>query len=82
VYYSFQIRAKNKYGWGPFSDTVTILAADEPDAPLVITGSQFGTSSRLSWSLPVEHGSSVIAYEITIQASDLSFTESTNCDGT
>ena len=30
--YKFAYRASNVYGFGPFSDEITILAAKEPDA--------------------------------------------------
>jgi hypothetical protein len=31
--YQFRVKAKNKHGWGPYSDIVSILAAIVPDAP-------------------------------------------------
>lgn len=59
VEYTFKVRAKNKHGWGEFSQTVTILAAVVPDASLVTSTVQSGTSVILAWDLPVEHGAAV-----------------------
>jgi len=62
INYQFRVRAKNKHGWGPFSDSVTILAAVRPEAPLDTKSEQLLLTSRLSWDLPVEHGAAVIEY--------------------
>jgi len=31
-YYKLRVRAKNKHGWGGYSDEITVLAAVRPDA--------------------------------------------------
>lgn len=28
--YKFKVRAQNKWGWGPFSDEITIIASGPP----------------------------------------------------
>lgn len=33
IRYRFRIAARNKYGWGDYSDVVSVLAAVVPDAP-------------------------------------------------
>jgi hypothetical protein len=42
--YQFRVRAKNKYGWGNFSTTVSILAATPPSTPASVTTTQSGTA--------------------------------------
>ena len=53
------MRAKNKHGWGPFSETVSILAAVVPDAIQSSQSEQDGLNVKLSWTLPTENGAVV-----------------------
>jgi hypothetical protein len=60
--YSFRVRAKNKHGWGIYSDVLTILSAVPPDKPLNTKSEQDGVYTKITWDYPVAHGSPVIEY--------------------
>jgi hypothetical protein len=45
--YKFKYRAKNIFGWGPYSDQVDILAAAKPDQLSQVTVSLFGTDVKI-----------------------------------
>jgi len=82
--YKFRYRASNKYGWGPFSDEVSILAASVPDQVAQPTTSISNTFVKISWTEPTTNSAAITAYDIVIKESDGStFTADTsNCDGT
>ena len=42
--YKFRYRAKNIFGWGPYSNEVTTISATRPDAPSIPTTFNTGTS--------------------------------------
>jgi hypothetical protein len=59
--YRFRYRAKNKIGWGDYSDIGYILAAQEPskpNAPTLVSASD--TEIDLSFDLNVENGGSTV----------------------
>ncbi len=45
VTYSFKVTARNSVGISEYSDTLAILAATIPDAPLTLTNSQAITTA-------------------------------------
>ena len=65
--YRFRYRASNKYGWGPFSDPVSILAASKPDTPLAPTTTVTDIYVKIAWILPADHSAAVQEYEVLIQ---------------
>jgi hypothetical protein len=80
--YKFKHRAKNIFGWGPYSDEVSITAATKPDqmAP-VSTSIVEGSKVRISWTAPDNRGSPLTSYTVLIQSSAGPFlADSTNCD--
>ncbi len=79
--YKFRVRAKNKYGWGQYSQPVAILAADIPDASLLTSSIQNLTNVTLSWDTPVEHGAVITAYEILIKNRIGIYIQSLTCNG-
>jgi hypothetical protein len=65
--YTFYIRARNAYGYGPFSAAFSIKAASAPDAlPAAATTTQSGTSVVVTWAAPsgasLNDGGDVTAY--------------------
>lgn len=69
--YRVRFRALNDYGWGPYSDTVSLLAAQEPSkpksAPVILWTSD--TQISLQLDLDVENGGAPItSYELEINA--------------
>lgn len=67
--YAFRVRARNIFGWGPFSDVTYIQAARAPDAPLApVTSIDAATGGLvISWQAPNNAGSAINAYVINIQ---------------
>jgi hypothetical protein len=81
--YSFQVRAKNVYGWGEHSDIVQILASDVPAQMQVVSTAVDGTDVEISWTEPADNGEAITGYQIEILHSDgVTFSQETGtCDG-
>ena len=77
------MRARNKWGFGPFSDTVRFDASFKPEAPSqspVTTNA--GAMIKIQWSLPVDNGATITAFEVLIREKDSDFSVNTlYCDG-
>lgn len=78
--YRFRVAAKNKYGWGDYSDVLGVVAAVVPGPPTGVTSTHNGLYSTITWELPVENGSAVLSYQIMLQGAH-GLEESTTCDG-
>lgn len=75
-YYGFRYRAQNLYGWGPFSNILTILAARTPLAPAtpqLISVSSTSVSLRFSPS-PDNGGALINDYELWMDQGTLGST--------
>jgi hypothetical protein len=80
--YRFKVRARNVYGWGPFSPEVSIAATDVPSQMQVVTTSIVGTSARITWTAPASNGATITAYEILIRHADgTTLSAAATCDG-
>lgn len=81
--YRFQVRAKNIYDWGEWSDYLAIKAATLPGVPDTITTSEENQNFVIKWTLPTDNGETLDAYEILIRHKDgTTFSqETTNCNG-
>jgi hypothetical protein len=64
--YIFKVRARNIYGYGPFSNLVTIRASDVPDVMQKPTTIAVGKNIIVSWVKPVTGGEIISKYEIEI----------------
>ena len=78
--YRFRIAAKNKYGWGEYSDVLEVLAAVVPGPPTGVTSTHNGLYSTIAWELPSENGSAVEGYQIVLQGAN-GLEESLTCLG-
>jgi len=82
--YKFRVRARNKWGYGPYSNWVSIEASTNPDykSSKPITQNS-GNSVLISWPKPQEKGSAILEYEIVIRTSDgvIFSDETVHCDG-
>lgn len=82
--YKFRYRVKNKYGWGPFSNSIDIRAATLPGQPVAPTFSVVNDLYvRISWTAPNNGGNPILAYNIQIRKADLTTfaNELAYCDG-
>jgi len=84
VTYSFKVESRNSYGYSAYSDSITLLCAFKPDAPITIVTTNTADKVMISWSSPVTNGSPITSYKIFIQQhSSMTFTqEQVECDGT
>lgn len=82
--YEWTIEARNSDGFSLESSSITILHAIPPEKPTAPTTSNSGVNVIISWSAPVDNGSSITSYTILIREGDgVTYTEDTvNCDGT
>jgi len=65
--YNFRLRAKNKWGFGLYSNIVPIQASkasDQMNAPRV---EYSGTHVRISWMAPYDNGASIEKYLIEVK---------------
>jgi hypothetical protein len=81
--YKFKARARNIYGWGPYSTEVSIIASDVPSQMGVATTSIVGVNARIAWTAPSSNGEDITSYLVEVLDSDGStFTqESGSCPG-
>jgi hypothetical protein len=85
--YEFQIRAKNKWGWGEWSGVTWIVASTWPeDVAKPVTSIDPTTGGVLiDWAKPDDHSSEIFRYVIEIQSmlsADTWVQEMDYCDGT
>lgn len=81
-WYQFRYRAKNDFGWGLYSDPVSVQAATMPDKISQVATTVVGTSIRMNWLKPEIRGDEVAYYTVLIKSKTGDFIEDTvNCDG-
>ena len=80
--YLFRLRAENVYGWGPYSNEVTVYAAGLPSQPTDVTTEIISTDVRIRFVAPTNDAAPITSFKILIKQSDGTFTEdTTNCNG-
>jgi hypothetical protein len=84
--YGFRVRARNIFGWGPYSLVTSIKAAREPGTPLAPVTSIDAAAGALAidWTAPDARGDAITAYlvEIADKAGTTWHTENATCDAT
>lgn len=84
--YGFRVRARNIFGWGPYSLVTSIKAAREPGTPLApVTSIDAATGAlAIDWTAPDARGDTITAYlvEIADKAGTTWNTENATCDAT
>ena len=66
--YTFKVRARNDYGYGEFSNSVSVLAAQTPATPIPPQTQFANDQVTLTWTAPDNGGSPITSYTITIQS--------------
>lgn len=82
--YGFRVRARNIFGWGPYSAVSYIKAARMPATPLApVTSINVEDGGvAVAWTAPDARGSPITNYTIVIKASDGTWAEALPyCDG-
>lgn len=71
VSYSFIVMARNKYGWGPYSESVTVVALTPPSAPLSPSvAAQSSDLLQLTWTRPNDRWNYVTGYKVHVWTSN------------
>lgn len=82
--YEFKVRARNKWGFGPFSPSVSITASGPPYKILNVTTDVSNTDGNvvILWSAPGTNGASITNYIVEFRdSSSLWKTLPLFCDG-
>jgi hypothetical protein len=80
--YQYRVAAQNKYGVGPYSDHLSIVAAQPPAAPGAPTSTLETSYIKIAWVAPFANHAAIDAYRITIIDSNGDYIEVTSvCDG-
>ena len=69
IIYKFRYRARNVYGWSPYSNVLYQAAASKPDEPLPPTTKNTATSVTITWKEPYNGSSPILAYRVYIATS-------------
>ena len=82
VVYNFRYRAKNIYGWSPYSNVLSQVAARVPDEPLAPVTSNTATSVTITWQEPYDGATAITGYKVQILTSvaDVYELEKTYCN--
>ena len=64
--YLFKVRARNVYGYGEFSDFVTIRASSVPDTMEMVNTVVASTDIFIAWQAPPNGGDDITAYEVEL----------------
>jgi hypothetical protein len=64
--YSFQVKANNECGDGPWSETLTVNIAQAPGR-INITSVQIGCSIQFQWQRPEDNGAEIVGYKLEVQ---------------
>jgi len=81
--YLFRYRGKNVHGWGPYSDSLPLIAARKSNKPAAPVTSNEATNVKITWQIPAYNGGTPLTgYRIKIKKADGSFIEDkTACNG-
>jgi len=56
AYYQFKVRAKNVYGYGPFSSVVSVRASEVPTTMKTVATAQVMKTIIIGWINPSDDG--------------------------
>ena len=74
LYYDFQVRARNIYGFGAFSNILSFRSAKVPeDIATAVTTSESGTKVRATWDVPSNGGLDITSYYVEFQDSSSNY---------
>lgn len=82
--YGFRVRARNIFGWGPYSQVTYIQAAREPAKPAAPTTSIDPATGgvMITWTAPDAQGAAISAYKIEIADKAMTtWIEDASCNG-
>jgi hypothetical protein len=62
--YKFKVRARNVYGYGPFSEISTLIPDAVPDMMSAPGTTLTYPQVRVSWVSPIDNGNTITSFEI------------------
>jgi len=62
----FRYRAKNTFGWGPYSDLTTLQGIDEPNQMNSPVTSNIDDYVLVNWDEATSNGSPILEYKLEI----------------
>ena len=65
--YTFEVRAVNQFGAGPFGVSNEITAAGTPNAPTALVATRGNGSASLSWTPGADNSSAITGYNLQIR---------------
>jgi chitodextrinase len=60
--YEFKVESRNSYSYSPLSESITLLCAFKPEAPLTVSTANENELVKLEWSEPVTNGGAITEY--------------------
>jgi len=78
--YSFRIRARNIFGFGPFSNETVIRASTVPSPPQIVQTQTVNSTVIISFPKPNDNGDAITSYDIQIKSSDGYYYFSSECN--
>lgn len=81
--YEFKLECTNSYGTSQLSETIAVLCAFIPDAPLTVATANSNDQVSVTWSEPVDNGTPITGFKVFVEEKGTgTFTqESVDCDG-
>lgn len=80
--YNFKVRARNRWGFGPFSASTLIQSSTTALIITAPTVSVSGINVRITWLPPDNQGSTITQYKVVVKQTNLAYSENTQyCDG-
>ena len=78
--HQFRLRAKNQYGWGPYSLLAQIIPCREPEEMAAATTIIDNNYVKISWTAPISNGAEITTYRVLLLVEDnLQWLESEFC---
>ena len=70
--YRFRVRAKNMWGWGPYSDVLVVTPSAPPDQMATVTTSVASDTGavRFVWTAPSDNSAPITQYKVEIRDHD------------
>jgi hypothetical protein len=79
--YKFRLRARNTFGFGAYSNILTMIPAGPPSTPDPVTATIDNVYVRFSWAAPASNGAAISNYFLWILKIDgFSLAKSASCD--
>jgi hypothetical protein len=79
--YLFKVRAQNIYGYGAYSDLVTIRASSVPDTMNIVDSISVLETIVVSWTAPYNGGEDIDLYDVQILTPGKVFVSDATCTG-